>query len=385
MSNNVQSKLVVAGFAIFAMVFGSSNIVFPLIVGKNFANHWFIAAIGWLLSGVLIHFVGDYSAVLYDADNKKFMKPLGRYCIFFIMFCIMMLVGPFGGIARNVNVSLDCIKSAFPLVNDDIFKITYCVVLVALAWNPGKLVDLIGRIFTPLKFGGLIGIVILALYLKDPNMPEISVNKSSTEAFITSLKLGYQTMDMLTAFMAMSVIYGYIKKALPTDKQNDHDLLVQSSVRSFCIAGTILSIVYIALIYLGAQYSPVLGSTPDAALFPEIAKLAMGPSAAWLVAIVIAVCCLATSIALTSIFADYLYKDIFLEKVNHKVLLVATGVSTYAMSLLGFGKICEILGSVLNILYPFLIVFVIVRIIQYHHNRKSSNGGGIVLQDKLNE
>ncbi len=385
MSNNVQSKLVVAGFAIFAMVFGSSNIVFPLIVGKNFANHWFIAAIGWLLSAVLIHFVGDYSAVLYDADNKKFMKPLGRYCTFFIMLCIMMLVGPFGGIARNVNVSLDCIKSAFPLVNSDIFKITYCLVLVALAWNPGKLVDLIGRIFTPLKFGGVIGIIILALYLKDPNIPAISVDKSSSEALITSLTLGYQTMDMLTAFMAMGVIYGYIKNAMPTDKQNDNDLLIKSSVKSFFVAGTVISIVYVGLIYLGAQYSPVLGNTPDAALFPEIAKLAMGSSAAWFVAIVIAVCCLATSIALTSIFADYLYKDIFLERVNHKLLLIATGISTYVMSLLGFGKLCEILGSVLNILYPFLIVFVIVRIIQYHHNKKHSNNDGTVLQDKLNE
>lgn len=379
MSNNVQSKLVVAGFAIFAMVFGSSNIVFPLIVGKNFANHWFIAAMGWLLSGVLIHFVGDYSAILYDADNKKFMKPLGRYCTFFIMLCIMMLVGPFGGIARNVNVSFDCIKAAFPLVNGDIFKITYCIALVILAWNPGKLVDLIGRIFTPLKFGGVIGIIILALYLKDPNMPAVSVNSSSAESFVTSLKLGYQTMDMLTAFMAMGVIYGYIKNAMPVDKQNDHDLLIKSSVKSFFIAGTIISIVYVGLIYLGAQYSPVLGNTPDAALFPEIAKLAMGPSAAWFVAIVIAVCCLATSIALTSIFADYLYKDIFLEKVNHKVLLIATGVSTYVMSLLGFGKICEILGAVLGVLYPFLIVFVIVRIIQYHHRKKAGSKDSTIL------
>lgn len=377
MSNNVQSKLVVAGFAIFAMVFGSSNIVFPLIVGKNFANHWFIATIGWLLTAVLIHFVGDYSAILYNADNKKFMKPLGKYITFFIMLCIMMLVGPFGGIARNVNVSFDCIKAAFPAVNGDIFKITYCIALIILAWNPGKLVDLIGRVFTPLKFGGVIGIIILALYLRSPNMPAISVDKSASEAFLTSLNLGYQTMDMLTAFMAMSVIYGYIKNALPAEQQNDQDLLVKSSVKSFFIAGTVISIVYIGLIYLGAQYSPVLGNTPDAALFPEIAKLAMGPSAAWFVAIVIAVCCLATSIALTSIFADYLYKDIFLEKVNQKALIVFTGVSTYAMSLLGFGKICEILGMVLSYLYPFLIVFVIVRIAQYYYNKRHSTTGNL--------
>ena len=373
MSNNVQSKLVVAGFAIFAMVFGSSNIVFPLIVGKNYANHWFIATIGWLLTAVLIHFVGDYSAILYNADNKKFMKPLGKYITFLIMLCIMMLVGPFGGIARNVNVSFDCIKAAFPLVNGDIFKITYCLALIILAWNPGKLVDLIGRVFTPLKFGGVIGIVILALYLKDPNMPAISVDKSATETFLTSLNLGYQTMDMLTAFMAMSVIYGYIKNALPSDQQDNQDLLIKSSVKSFFIAGTVISIVYIGLIYLGAQYSPVLGNTPDAALFPEIAKLAMGPSAAWFVAIVIAVCCLATSIALTSIFANYLYHDIFLEKVNQKALIVVTGVSTYAMSLLGFSKICQILGTVLSYLYPLLIVFVIVRIIQYYNNKRHNS------------
>ena len=99
----------------------------------------------------------------------------------------------------------------------------------------------------------------------------------------------------------------------------------------------------------------------------------MGPSAAWFVAIVIAVCCLATSIALTSIFANYLYHDIFLEKVNQKALIVVTGVSTYAMSLLGFSKICQILGTVLSYLYPLLIVFVIVRIIQYYNNKRHSS------------
>ncbi|MBR1944471.1 MAG: branched-chain amino acid transport system II carrier protein [Alphaproteobacteria bacterium] len=370
MSNNVQSKLVVAGFAIFAMVFGSSNIVFPLIVGKNYANHWFIASIGWLFTAVLIHFIGDYSAILYNADNKKFMKPLGKYFTFAIMFCIMMLVGPFGGIARNVNVSYDCIKAAFPSVDVDVFRITYCIALVMLAWSPGKLVDLIGRVFTPLKFGGILGIALLALYFKDPNMPAVSVNKSASEAFLTSLNLGYQTMDMLTAFMGMGVIYGYIKNALPVEQQNNDEVLRKSSVKSFFVAGTIISIVYIGLIYLGAQYSPVLGNTPDAALLPEIARMSLGPSSAWFVAIVIAVSCLATNIALTSIFTDYLYNDIFLKKVNQKVLLLVTGAITYVMSLLGFGKLCEVLGKVLGVLYPFLIVFVIVRIIQYHCNKK---------------
>ena len=367
---SVGSKIVVAGFAIFAMVFGSGNIVFPLIVGKNFPIYWGWAAMGWILTGVIVHFVGDFSSILYDADNKKFLKPLGKYLAFALMLLIMLITGPFGAMARSVNVSYDCIASTFSGVNINVFNLLYCVLMTALAWNPGKLVELIGIIFTPLKFGGLMLVVLLGLYFKDPSIVVPATHTETvSQAFTQGANLGYQTMDMLTAFMCMNIIYGYIKKALPQSQQDDKKTLIKSSVYAFLVAGTVISIVYVGLIYLGAQYSPLLQNTADAALFTKIAELAIGQSAAWLTAIIIAVCCLGTNIALTCVFSNYLYETIFRKKISQKPLILLTGTITFIMSLLGFGKLCALLGQILTYVYPALIVFVVVRIIQYYSKR----------------
>ena len=362
----MSNKILVAGFAIFAMVFGSGNIVFPLIVGKSYPNYWGVASLGWLLTAVIVHFIGDFSSILYDADNKKFLKPFGKYLAFAIMLVIMLITGPFGAMARSVNVSYDCIAAAISGIDGNVFKFIYCLLMTALAWNPGKLVDIIGIIFTPLKFGGLLVVILLGLYLKDPNMPVLANSASGSEAFIEGANLGYQTMDMLTAFMAMGTIYAYIKNSLPESEQSNKSLLIKSSAYSFLIAGIIISIIYVGLIYLGAQYSPLLQNTDNAALFPKIAELSLGPSAAWITAVIIAVCCLGTNVALTVIFANYLYENILNKKITQKPLILFTGLLTFVMSLLGFDKICVILGKILSVIYPILIVFVIIRIIQYY-------------------
>lgn len=373
MKRNVNSNVIIAGFAIFSMVFGSGNIVFPLIVGKVYYNHWIIAAVGWLLSGVLIHFMGDFSAILYDADNNKFFKPLGKYITFFILLSIMILVGPFGGIARNVNVSFDCVKSVLPTLNGILFKGIYCILLTVLAWNPGKLVDLIGKIFTPIKFCGVFGIIIMALLLLKSSDYSQLVPATAINAFTGGLNLGYQTMDMLTAFMAMDIIYSYIKSAIPENQQRNKKFLIRSSIKTFIIAGALLSVIYVGLIYLGHRYAPLLQETENAALFPKIAELAMGTEISWAVAIVITMCCLATNIALTSIFSNYLYKNIFNKKIEQKKLIVATGGLTFVMSLLGFNNLCVFMGKILSVLYPLLIVFVIVRIVQYYTKKSKLN------------
>lgn len=362
------SKLAIAGFAIFSIIFGSGNIVFPLIVGKMYPDYYFWASLGWVISAVLVTFLGCYVAVLYEGDNTKLLKPMGKYVSFAVMLVIMILTGPLGAMARSVNVSCDCIKTVFPSMNDVAFKALYCLLMTAMAWNPGKLVDLVGRIFTPLKFGGVIGVVILALYFKDPNMPVSEIHTSASSALGNGLAMGYQTMDMLTAFMIMGTICSYIRNAMKNTGQTD---IKSASVTVFCIAGTILTVVYASLIYLASQYSPMLQNTENAALFPKITELALGASGAWFVAIVISVCCLATNIALTTVFSGYLQNDICRNKVDSKPLILITGTMTFGSSLIGFDKLCAIMGQVLTYLYPALMLFLIVQWIRYYRVNRS--------------
>lgn len=357
------SKITIAGFAIFSMIFGSGNIVFPLILGKDFTSNYPFSLLGWLLTTVLIPISGYFGAFLFDGDNKKYLAPLGKHIAFGLMLLFMLIAGPFGVTARGVNVAFGGMHVVSPLMNESIFNLIYCSITIALAWNPGKVVQIIGTVFTPLKFGGVAAVVIGALYLGDSfsDIPQ-SIIPIKT-CFSESARIGFQTMDLLAAFLMGSAVYGYMKNEMPENTTKKSFLKFAGAA---CSVGALaLGLVYCGLLMIGAQYSAVLEGTPNESLFTKIALISMGNNASWFVAIIIAVCCMATNIALSSVFTDFMHKEILKNRGNRKTVLVLTGVATFCISLLGFDEICKILGVILETIYPILIIFVAARITYY--------------------
>lgn len=357
------SKVTVAGFAIFSMIFGSGNIVFPLILGKDFASNYPFSMLGWLLTTVLIPIGGYFGAFLFDGDNKKYLAPLGKHLTFGLMILLMFIAGPFGVIARGVNVAFGGIHVVSPSMSEPLFNLLYCIITIVLAWNPGKVVQIIGVVFTPLKFGGVAAVVVGALYLGGSfsDIPQSSIPKYT--CFSESAKLGFQTMDLLAAFLMGSTVYTYMQNVLPKDASKKSFLKFAGAA---CSIGAIaLSLLYCGLLMIGAQYSTVLEGTPNESLFTKIALISMGGNASWFVAIIIAVCCLATNIALSSAFTDFVHGEILKKRGNRKTILLLTGITAFCVSLLGFDEICKILGFVLEAIYPVLILFVVARITYY--------------------
>lgn len=49
---NKKKEAVIFGFALFAMFFGAGNLIFPPSLGIAMGKDWFLAGIGFLLTGV---------------------------------------------------------------------------------------------------------------------------------------------------------------------------------------------------------------------------------------------------------------------------------------------------------------------------------------------
>ena len=357
------SKMAVAGFAMFSMIFGSGNTAFPIILGKDYTSNYWVVIAGWLLTTVVVPMSGYFGAFLFDGDNKKFLAPIGQRLTFLLMILLMVMAGPFGVVGRGVNVAFGAIHVVAPEMGDVIFNLIYCVITIVLAWHPGKIVQIIGLVFTPLKFGGVALVVIGALYFGGSfsDIPKSTI--PVFECFTDSAKTGFQTMDLLAAFLMGSTVFAYIKNAIGENSSKKSFMTFSFGA---CVVGAIvLTVIYVGLILIGAQYSVALSGTPNESLFTKIALISMGGSASWFVAVIIAVCCLGTNVALSSVFTDFVYKDILKERINRKILLVVTGVATFGASLIGFDEICRILGAVLSAIYPILIIFVVARITYY--------------------
>ena len=57
------ANMAVAGFAMFSMVFGAGNIVFPLILGRDSTTLSLWGILGWGLTSVLVPTLGYYAAL----------------------------------------------------------------------------------------------------------------------------------------------------------------------------------------------------------------------------------------------------------------------------------------------------------------------------------
>jgi LIVCS family branched-chain amino acid:cation transporter len=243
--------------------------------------------------------------------------------------------------------------------------------MVWIAYHPGKIVQIIGVVFTPVKFGGLLLVIAGALWyggaFADIKLPPVETWHAVSGGFC----MGYQTMDLLASFMLVESVYLYIRNAIPEEDKHDRKQFLKFAWAACLLGGVILAIAYVGLAAAGALYYEQLANVPGEALFGKVAELALGSCASWIVSIVIAISCLATSTALCSVFTDYIHRDILRERFNRKVILFIVGALAFCVSLLGFQQICIMMGVILEKIYPALIVYVVIRIAYYYAKLKN--------------
>ena len=81
------------GFAIFAMFFGSGNLVFPIQIGQSSGQHWLAGFLGLCITGIILPFLGLYVIKLYNGSYKLFFGEAGKYAKIALPFFTLSLLG----------------------------------------------------------------------------------------------------------------------------------------------------------------------------------------------------------------------------------------------------------------------------------------------------
>ena len=68
--------VVTAGFALFAMLFGAGNLIFPPMLGYELGSSWGVAAIGFILTGVGIPLMGIIASANAGKDLDSFSNKV---------------------------------------------------------------------------------------------------------------------------------------------------------------------------------------------------------------------------------------------------------------------------------------------------------------------
>jgi LIVCS family branched-chain amino acid:cation transporter len=344
------------GLAMFSMFFGSGNLVFPLVVGQMSDGHFGLASLGILLTGVLVPFLGILAMLLFNGSSSDFFGRLGKPAVFWFPLIALSLMGPFGVLARCITVAHGSFRLLLPDTSLVIFSLIACGVIYLLTISKNRIVPLLGSVLTPILLLSLAAIALFGLLSVD--LPAVSEN-GGWASFKTGIFQGYQTMDLLAAFFFSAFVIKHLKEHKATE-DGPHSLSIFMKA-SFIGAG-LLSVIYFVLVLLGAMYAPELAKVPPQEMLGFVAQKAIGPLAAPIVCAAVVLACLTTAIVLTSLFADFLRKEVTKDRIGNSTAIITTLAIAFFTSTLEFSGIAKILGPILEAIYPALIVLTVLSI-----------------------
>jgi len=350
--------VIMGGFAVFAMFFGAGNLVFPLLAGKIANSTFFSAFAGLSLTGILVPLLGLVGILLYNGSYQDFFERFGKVTAFILIFLMLLLMGPFGALPRCITVafgSFSTIDPTFPLSG---FSLIISGIAFLLCMNENQVVPLLGALLAPAKILSVGFILLFGLLFA--TTPQHSLMPPH-EAFQEGAFKGYQMMDLIAAFFFATVIARHFKLKF---KANDENLNHSFSLSLYAIllGSALLLIVYFALVYLGATFSEELGKNAPEQFLSVIAYLTLGNFGGRVVTVAIILSCLTTIVALTTVFTDFLYEQIFKKRLQRTACLAITITGTFLMSNLGFSGIMAFLTPILSYLYPLLIFLTVINI-----------------------
>ena len=98
-------------------------------------------------------------------------------------------------------------------------------------------------------------------------------------------------------------------------------------------------------------------------LLSALAGILLGTSGGILASFTVAIACLTTAVALTTVFAQYLSKDLFMKQFSYHTALYSTLGLALVFSNYGFQGIMRALFPVIAVLYPALIALTVANIV----------------------
>jgi len=359
-----QYKLMfVYGFAIFAMFFGSGNLVFPLQIGHLAGSNWGVAFGGLFLTGIVLPFLGLFVIKLHKGNYLSFFGEAGTLAATILPLFMLSLLGAFGVVPRCITVAHGGMNYLLNDLSLPIFSLIFCVLTYIMCLKDHIMVNLLGKWMSPLLLMALSILIIVGIIYA----PHTEINIDYNTAFLSGFLTGYQTMDLFAAFFFSALIFSQIQAILP--KTNDHRTIIKAALKPSIVGATMLAIVYLGFVFLGAHYGHMILNVTPELMLPTIATHTLGASAALIIAVAILFSCLTTAVALNNIYARYIVDTLKLKTNYFPWVLLGTTSISFLISLLDFKGIAGFLAPILEISYPGLIALTIMSIFIRDHKQ----------------
>ena len=166
MKKNMRKDILITGFALFAVFFGSGNLIFPPQVGLLSGQYVPAAMAGLALTGILFPMMAVAAVGNTGYDLKDMMCHVTPWWHYFYMG-IGLLAVIFGTIPRCGGVAYETgfegIFGQLPVSARILFLLIFFGLSYYFAMNRSSVIDMIGKYLTPILLITLLAIILLAL------------------------------------------------------------------------------------------------------------------------------------------------------------------------------------------------------------------------------
>ncbi|MGN0312052.1 MAG: branched-chain amino acid transport system II carrier protein [Lachnospiraceae bacterium] len=357
MKSKIMSTFTV-GFAVFAMLFGAGNLIFPPYLGMHAGKNWIWGFVGFALMDVVFAMVAMIIISRKKDGADGIVGVLGNRLSKVLMLALYICIGPLVAIPRTAATTYELsIQPLLPQMNSVIFSIIFFGVVTLLCVRPSKIIDIIGSVLAPILLITL-GVLIVK-GIVDP-LGTVVTGDSLYSSFHTGITTGYQTMDTMAALAFSILIISQVKSYHLNTKREERKMVFGACV----IAGTALILIYGGLAYLGATVSGTYaGDLSRAQIMLQLAEDILGSSGLVLLAVIVAAACLTTAIGLVSSCASYL-TELSHGKVSYKVFAIGICVFSAVLCNVGLDNIIALASPILDLIYPILLVLIFLSMVK---------------------
>ena len=354
---------------IFAIFFGAGNMIFPPAMAQLAGSSTPIALLGFVLSDVGIAVAGVMAVVIAGTSMNELSSRVSKKFSLFLSFAVYLCIGPLFALPRCGSVSFEI--GLLPYINNQpmLFSVLFTAVFFGLTFllsiRPGKIVDIVGKVLTPILLLTILALFIAALMnpLGGVGMPrgeyqEIPLFKGIIE--------GYLALDGFAGLVFAILVFQALKQFQITD----HKTMVKSAFLCSCLAGLLLILVYAALALIGLQTSSRELFANGGALLSYASRTLFGGLGGFILGAAVVLACLTTSIGLSTSFADFICSHF--PKLAYRWVLAGVCLFSFVISNVGLSMLIKIVLPVLIVLYPIVVVLIVVSLLDpwlKDHNR----------------
>jgi len=346
--------VLLTGFALFAMLFGAGNLIFPPMLGYETSSSWIPTMLAFIITGVGFPFLGILSVSITGNGIKDFANRVSPTFSKIFAIISILAIGPMLAIPRTGATAYE-ITFLHNGMNNTIYKYIYLFcyfgIVILFSLRANKVIERVGKILTPILLLLLFLIIAKGIFFSGLSIkPDIY-----PYAFKKGFLEGYQTMDTIA-----SIAYaGIILKAIKNGRN-----LTQKQEFSFLIKAGLVAILSLALIYggfalVGAKMHSVLVTNDKIELLVKTTSYLLGNYGNLVLAICVAGACLTTAIGLVATVGEFFSS---ITSFKYEKIVIFTVIISFLLSILGVESIIRISVPILVFIYPVMISLIILNL-----------------------